>query len=137
MPERIGIVTGGGDCPGLDAVIRAVVKAASRRGWETVGFLGGYDGMLEPRRHRELRYEDMGGLLARGGPNALDRALCSMFGAEAVELIAAGAYGQMVTWHDGQVGSVALARAIGRLKTVPTTGGLAQTARALGISLGD
>ena len=46
MAERIGIVTGGGDCPGLNAVIRAVAKAAAKRGWETVGFLGGYEGML-------------------------------------------------------------------------------------------
>ena len=38
MPERIGIVTGGGDCPGLNAVIRAVAKAAAKRGWETIGF---------------------------------------------------------------------------------------------------
>ncbi len=38
MNERIGIVTGGGDCPGLNAVIRAVAKAAAKRGWETIGF---------------------------------------------------------------------------------------------------
>jgi hypothetical protein len=35
MPERIGIVTRGGDCPGLNAVIRAVVKATAHRGWES------------------------------------------------------------------------------------------------------
>jgi 6-phosphofructokinase 1 len=64
---RIGIVTGGGDCPGLNAVIRAVVKAASRRNWETVGFLGGYEGMLEPLSYRPLDYREMGGLLQRGG----------------------------------------------------------------------
>ena len=44
MNERIGIVTGGGDCPGLNAVIRAVAKAAAKRGWETSGFLGGMRG---------------------------------------------------------------------------------------------
>jgi carbohydrate-selective porin OprB len=42
MSERIGIVTGGGDCPGLNAVIRAVTKAAAKRGWETIGFLGSW-----------------------------------------------------------------------------------------------
>ncbi len=41
MSERIAIVTGGGDCPGLNVVIRAVTKAAAKRVWETVGFLGG------------------------------------------------------------------------------------------------
>ena len=45
---KIGIVTGGGDCPGLNAVIRAVAKTAAKRGWETLGILGGYDGLLPP-----------------------------------------------------------------------------------------
>jgi 6-phosphofructokinase 1 len=67
VSKRIGIVTGGGDCPGLNAVIRAVVKAASRQGWETIGFLGGYEGLLDPLSYRELRYETLGGLLTRGG----------------------------------------------------------------------
>lgn len=65
--ERIGIVTGGGDCPGLNAVIRAVVKAASRRGWEVLGFLGGFEGLLDPPKFKVLDYRDMGALLYRGG----------------------------------------------------------------------
>jgi 6-phosphofructokinase 1 len=67
MTERIAIVTGGGDCPGLNTVIRAVVKAAARRGWEVVGFLDGYEGMLEPIQYRQLDYHDMDRLLFRGG----------------------------------------------------------------------
>lgn len=67
MVKRIGIVTGGGDAPGLNAVIRAVVKAAALRGWESVGFLGGFDGMLEPVQTMELNYKQMGSLLYRGG----------------------------------------------------------------------
>jgi 6-phosphofructokinase 1 len=67
MSERIGIVTGGGDCPGLNAVIRAVVKAAGKRGWESYGFLGGYEGLLEPARYRDLTHEDLSYLLTRGG----------------------------------------------------------------------
>jgi 6-phosphofructokinase 1 len=66
MSERIGILTGGGDCPGLNAVIRAVVKAAAKRGWETIGFLDGYEGLLD-LRHRALDYHDMDGLLHLGG----------------------------------------------------------------------
>ena len=58
MSERIAIVTGGGDCPGLNTVIRAVVKAASRRGWESIGFLGGYDGMLSPAEFAALANSD-------------------------------------------------------------------------------
>ena len=61
MNERIGIVTGGGDCPGLNAVIRAVAKAAAKRGWETIGFLGGYEGILEPQRYIPLDYQKLGG----------------------------------------------------------------------------
>ena len=67
MGERIGIVTGGGDCPGLNAVIRAVAKAAAKRGWETIGFLGGYEGVLEPQHYMQLDYQQLGPLLTRGG----------------------------------------------------------------------
>lgn len=67
MKQRIGIVTGGGDCPGLNAVIRAVAKAAAKRGWETIGFLGGYEGILEPQRYMELDYQKLGAMLTRGG----------------------------------------------------------------------
>jgi len=67
MAEKIGIVTGGGDCPGLNAVIRAVAKASAHRGWEAVGFLGGYEGMLEPPKFRDLKYQELGNLLTRGG----------------------------------------------------------------------
>jgi len=67
MRERIGILTGGGDCPGLNTVIRAVVKCATKRGWEAVGFLGGFEGLLEPMRYRPLDYKEMDALLFVGG----------------------------------------------------------------------
>jgi phosphofructokinase-like protein len=67
VTRRIGVLTGGGDCPGLNAVIRAIAKAAGRHGWETVGILGGYEGLLEPLRSRTLDYRELGGLLTRGG----------------------------------------------------------------------
>ena len=67
MSKRIGIVTGGGDCPGLNAVIRAVAKAAAMRGWEAVGIVGGYEGLLEPQRFIPLDYTSISGLLMRGG----------------------------------------------------------------------
>ena len=44
----IGILTGGGDCPGLNAVIRAAVKSAVRLGYDCVGFLKGYEGLVDP-----------------------------------------------------------------------------------------
>ena len=67
MHERIGILTGGGDCPGLNTVIRAVVKCASKRGWETIGFFEGFEGLLEPLRYRQLDYKEMDALLFVGG----------------------------------------------------------------------
>jgi 6-phosphofructokinase 1 len=67
MTRRIGVVTGGGDCPGLNAVIRSVAKAAEQRGWETLGIIGGYDGLLPPGNVRTLDYHAIDGLLVRGG----------------------------------------------------------------------
>jgi 6-phosphofructokinase 1 len=67
MSKRIGVVTGGGDCPGLNAVIRAVAKASAKRGWECIGVIGGYEGLLEPQRTVLLDYQKLSGLLTRGG----------------------------------------------------------------------
>ncbi len=67
MATRIGIITGGGDAPGLNAVIRAIVKAATLRGWECIGFLAGFEGLLDGGHYMPLEYHDMGGLLNRGG----------------------------------------------------------------------
>ncbi len=68
MIKRLGILTGGGDAPGLNAVIRAAVKtAALSYGCEMVGIQNGYDGLVEPGRARPLGLNDVAGLLARGG----------------------------------------------------------------------
>jgi 6-phosphofructokinase 1 len=65
--RRIGILTGGGDCPGLNAVVRAVVKtAAFDYGIDVVGIIDGYAGLIHDRV-RPLTTEDVGGILARGG----------------------------------------------------------------------
>jgi 6-phosphofructokinase 1 len=54
-PKRIGILTSGGDCAGLNAVIRAVVYAATGRGWEVIGIEDGTAGLLDrPMRYRNL-----------------------------------------------------------------------------------
>jgi len=44
--EKIGILTGGGDCPGLNAVIRAVVRSSDAQGWDCVGVLVGWRGLV-------------------------------------------------------------------------------------------
>lgn len=65
--RRIGLLTGGGDCPGLNAAIRAVTKTAIREyGMSVVGFKDGYEGLVEDKAV-ELDYDDVSGILARGG----------------------------------------------------------------------
>jgi len=68
MAKRIGVLTGGGDCPGLNAVIRAVVKSACHRGWEVLGFEDGFFGVVEERVNpRVLDLVAVRGILDRGG----------------------------------------------------------------------
>jgi 6-phosphofructokinase 1 len=64
--KRIGILTGGGDCPGLNAVIRGITKPAQDYGMSVLGILDGFEGLVEGRA-RELSNEDVSGILARGG----------------------------------------------------------------------
>ena len=65
--KRLGILTGGGDAPGLNAVIRAVVKSASNSGIECVGLEDSFDGLIEPNRSRVLSPRDVTGILRLGG----------------------------------------------------------------------
>ena len=68
MYKKIGIVTGGGDAPGLNAVIRAVVRTAVRQyGMQVVGVENSFEGLLDERMIRELKTSDVIGLLPRGG----------------------------------------------------------------------
>jgi len=65
--KRIGILTGGGDAPGLNAVIRAVVKSSSNSGIECLGLEDSFDGLLESNRSRVLTPRDVTGILRMGG----------------------------------------------------------------------
>jgi ATP-dependent phosphofructokinase / diphosphate-dependent phosphofructokinase len=64
--RRIGILTGGGDCPGLNAVIRAVASDAFQCGMSVVGIEDGYLGLIE-NRFKELTDRDLAGILQMGG----------------------------------------------------------------------
>ena len=64
--RRIGILTGGGDCPGLNAVIRAVVRTAITGGLEVLGVINGFGGLVEDWT-RPLNEEAVSGILPRGG----------------------------------------------------------------------
>jgi 6-phosphofructokinase 1 len=92
---------------------------------------------VEKRTGKESRVCVLGHLQRGGSPTTFDRALCSMFGATAVELVAAGDFGKMVAYIGPQVGAIKISEAVGKLKTVKPDGNLVRTARALGISLGD
>lgn len=68
MSKTIAILTGGGDCPGLNAVIRGVVRSAIlQRGWRVIGIEDGFDGLVGEPRWRELTLESVRGILPRGG----------------------------------------------------------------------
>ena len=68
MQKTIGILTGGGDAPGLNAVIRAVVKTATGEfGMRVIGIEDGFEGLLGETKTRPLSHGDVRGLLPRGG----------------------------------------------------------------------
>ncbi len=64
--RRIGVLTGGGDCPGLNAVIRGVTKPAEDYGMTVYGILDGFEGLVEGRA-KELHNADVSGILSQGG----------------------------------------------------------------------
>ncbi len=65
--KRIGVLTAGGDCPGLNAVIRGIVKSANTHGYEVVGFLKGYEGLVDPVSYIPLNQKNTTGILNQGG----------------------------------------------------------------------
>src|ERR1700690_1508780 len=64
----IGISTGGGDAPGLNAVIRAAVKSAILKyKWKVIGISDGFDGLIWPEKSGEITLKDVSGIVPRGG----------------------------------------------------------------------
>ncbi|MCD6243302.1 6-phosphofructokinase [Candidatus Bathyarchaeota archaeon] len=63
---KIGVLTGGGDCPGLNAVIEAIVKRANQYGYEVIGFLKGYAGLIN-NEYKPLIVEEISGIFSIGG----------------------------------------------------------------------
>src|SRR3954468_23972518 len=64
---KIAVLTGGGDCPGLNAVIRAVVRRGEQHGLEVMGIREGWRGLLDPPMHFRLTREATSGTLHLGG----------------------------------------------------------------------
>src|SRR5687768_17204144 len=65
--KKIGVLTGGGDAPGLNAVIRAVVKAGYNAGVQVLGLEDSFDGLIYPEKSRVLGPRDVTGILRLGG----------------------------------------------------------------------
>lgn len=63
---RIAVLTSGGDAPGMNAAIRAVVRTGLSRGWETFGVHGGYRGLIDGHIE-QLGARDVGGIIQQGG----------------------------------------------------------------------
>ena len=63
---RLAVLTGGGDCPGLNAVIRAVVKTALKNGYEIYGIENGFNGLITGTM-KLMDYQSVSGILPRGG----------------------------------------------------------------------
>jgi len=64
--KKIGVITSGGDAPGMNAALRAVVRAALGRGAEVIGFDHGYEGIINNERHQMIS-TSVGGIIDRGG----------------------------------------------------------------------
>lgn len=75
--KRIGVITSGGDAPGMNAAIRAVVRAAIGRGAEVLGYCHGYQGILDGESE-PLESKSVGGIIDRGG-TILRSARCRAF----------------------------------------------------------
>lgn len=65
--RKIGLLTGGGDCPGLNAVIRAATKTATFLGYDVMGFLKGFEGLADPTQWTPLNLENTWNILDQGG----------------------------------------------------------------------
>jgi len=92
---------------------------------------------IHKRTWKETRSIVLGHLQRGGSPTNMDRALCTIFGTKAVELIAEKKFGQIVAFTGSQITGVRLSEATGQLRTVPLDGGFVTAARSLGICLGD
>lgn len=92
---------------------------------------------LSARTGHEARVTVLGHLQRGGSPSAFDRILSSRYGVAAAHLAAQRAFGRMVCLHGNEIGSVPIAQAVGKLKTVQPDGEMVRTAKNLGICFGD
>lgn len=113
--KRIAVLTSGGDAPGMNAAIRAVVRSGVAKGWDVFGVKGGYQGLIDGRL-TPLGTRDVGGIIQRGG-TVLGSARSSEFRTEEGQIKALrtlneyGVEGLVVIGGNGsQTGSYALSK---------------------------
>ena len=126
MTRRIGVLTSGGDAPGMNAAVRAVTRAGLDRQWEVLGIRDGYAGLLA-RRAVLLGARDVGGVIGRGG-TILGTARSETFRTAegqrlaAMKVAALGLHGLVVIGGNGtQTGAHALAKLGVRVVGVAST----------------
>ena len=102
------------------------------------GGIGHYlaDRLMRETGH-ETRFTVLGHVQRGGIPSTTDRVLGAAFGARAVDLVAAGAFGRVVVWRNRRVVDIPLSEVVGAHQGVDVDGDLVRTARGLGISFGD
>jgi len=115
-----------------------VLKSQNKGGEDRLGGIGEIiAAKIEELTGKETRACTLGHLQRGGAPTSLDRILGARFGVKAVELAEKGEFGKMVSYQSYSVDSVPITEAIHRLKRVEPDGEVVQTARAIGICLGD
>ncbi|TDQ44346.1 6-phosphofructokinase [Tepidicella xavieri] len=92
---------------------------------------------LQPLLHSEVRATVLGHVQRGGSPTPFDRVLATQFGNQAAQLVMAGRHDRMVTLQQGQLGCIALADVAHQHRSVPLDHPLLQTARQIGVALGE
>ena len=130
------VVVAEGACP-----VDGTLSVVERRGIGTVDRLGGIASQvaqaISQMTGKEVRTMVLGHLQRGGSPTTYDRLLALRFGAAAVRAIANGEFGVMVGLNNSTIVTVPLAEVVGKPRNVPLDSDTVQTARELGISLGD
>lgn len=113
------------------------VTISDRKGKRRYGGISHYlSDQISDLTGAETRFMVLGHVQRGGQPMALDRILASSFGVKAVDLIAKGAFGRIVTWQNREVKDIPIEEAIASYQAVNPKEALVQTARGLGIYLG-
>jgi 6-phosphofructokinase 1 len=115
MKKRYAVLTSGGDAPGMNAAIRAVVRTGLQLGHEVVGV---YCNAQKGRLGFDLRVVTLGHVQRGGAPGAFDRLLATRFGVTAVECLDQEATGVLVGLQKGQIACTPYALVAGKTKGI-------------------